>query len=482
VPIACVILLGLFAMQRFGTTRVGALFGPIMVVWFVVLAGLGIYHVAQHPSVLLGLSPHYAVMFLVRHGFVGFAVLGSVVLCVTGGEALYADMGHFGLKPIRNAWYRLVMPALLLAYFGQGANVLLHPEAAENPFYALVPEGAPMFALIVLATLAAVIASQALISGAFSLTNQAVQLGLFPRMTVQHTSSATEGQIYLPEINWFLAVSCIALVLHFGSSSGLAAAYGIAVCGTMAITSIMFALVARARWGWSLAAQLGALALFLVFDLGFLGANLLKFGHGGYVPIFVALAISVLMITWAVGRSNLGEYYKQRAQSWAVFTRRLHDEQIVRPEALGVFMASDAHGVPAMVLHQAERIRAVPSRALLMTVRFERVPHVPPAERLAELTDLGHGFHRVVARYGFMQSPEVPTLIEQVAARLKLSSDARAVTYYLGRESLVAGTGGKMGRVSEGIFRLLVRNALPATAYFRLPPEQVVEIGLQIDL
>ncbi|HEX6243786.1 MAG TPA: KUP/HAK/KT family potassium transporter [Polyangiales bacterium] len=482
VPIACLILLGLFSLQRTGTARVGVLFGPIMVLWFLVLSGLGVYHVAHNPSVLLGLSPHYAVLFLAQHGFMGFAVLGSVVLCVTGGEALYADMGHFGLPPIRRAWYALVMPSLLLAYFGQGANVLAHPEAAENPFYTLVPAGGPMLALIVLATMAAVIASQALISGAFSLTHQAVQLGLFPRITVKHTSSETEGQIYLPEINWFLAVSCVALVLHFGSSTGLAAAYGIAVCGTMAITSVMFALVAGERWNWSPWAQLGALFLFLLFDLGFLGSNLLKFSHGGYVPIFVAAAISVLMITWTVGRSNLGEYYKKRAQSWAIFTKRLSDEHILRPDAVGVFMASDAFGVPAMVLHQAERIRAVPSRALLVTVRFERVPHVSARERLAEVTDLGHGFHRVVARYGFMQSPEVPPVIDEVARRLKLSSEAREVTYYLGRESLVAGTGGKMGRVSEGIFRLLVRNALPATAYFRLPPEQVVEIGLQIDL
>jgi KUP system potassium uptake protein len=482
VPISCVILFGLFSLQRFGTARVGALFGPIMVLWFLVLAGLGVYHVAQNPYVLVALSPHHAVSFLITHGFVGFAVLGSVVLCVTGGEALYADMGHFGLKPIRYAWNGIVMPSLLLGYYGQGANVLAHPEAAENPFYALVPPGWPMFALIALATMAAVIASQALISGAFSLTNQAVQLGLFPRVTVQYTSATTEGQIYLPEINTALAISCIVLVLGFRSSSGLAAAYGIAVCGTMAITSVMFALVAGERWGWSRGRRFSLLALFLLFDLGFLASNLLKFGHGGYVPVIVAAVISLLMLIWNIGRSNLAEYYRKRAQSWGAFTKRLEQGNILRPEALGVFMASDALGVPVMVLHQAERIRAVPSRALLVTIRFERVPHVPPEYRLAEITDLGHGFHRVVARYGFMQHPEVPPVIEAAAKQLKLNTPVSEVTYYLGRESLVAGSGGEMGSVTEGIFRTLVRNALPATAYFRLPPEQVVEIGLQIDL
>jgi KUP system potassium uptake protein len=482
VPISCLILFGLFSVQRFGTARVGALFGPVMVLWFLVIGGLGLYHVAQNPAVLVGLSPHYAVRFLFDHGFVGFAVLGSVVLCVTGGEALYADMGHFGLKPIRYAWNGIVMPSLLLAYFGQGANVLAHPEAAENPFYALVPRGAPMFALIALATMAAVIASQALISGAYSLTHQAVQLGLFPRVTVQYTSPTAEGQIFLPEINAALAACCIVLVLVFRSSTGLAAAYGIAVCGTMAITSVMFMLVARERWAWPRWKRGSLLALFLLFDLGFLAANLLKFGHGGYVPVVVAVVISIVMLIWNIGRSNLAEYYGRRAQSWAAFTKRLDDEGIMRPDTLGVFMASDARGVPVMVRHQAERIRAVPRRAMLVTVRFERVPHVAPEYRLAEVTDLGHGFHRVVARYGFMQHPEVPPVIEAAAASLGLTTPKTDVTYYLGRESLVAGSGGAMGRVTEGIFRMLVRNALPATAYFRLPPEQVVEIGLQIDL
>jgi KUP system potassium uptake protein len=346
----------------------------------------------------------------------------------------------------------------------------------------MVPPGWPMMALVGLATLAAVIASQALISGAYSLTHQAIHMGLFPRVEVRHTSATAEGQIYLPGINWALAVSSIALVLQFRSSSGLAAAYGIAVCGTMAITSVMFGLVARERWQWSSAAVLALVSLFLLFDLGFLAANLLKFMHGGYVPVIIAIAISLVMLTWNVGRSNLAQYYAQRTESWSKFAERLDGGEILRPNTVGVFMASDARGVPVMVLHQAERIRAVPARAFILTVRFERVPHVPPALRIAEITDLGHGFHRIVARYGFMQHPEVPPVIEAALNQLGSSIPPRDVTYYLGLESLVADRGGNMGPVLERLFRRISRNALPATAYFRLPPVQVVEIGLQIDL
>jgi KUP system potassium uptake protein len=327
-----------------------------------------------------------------------------------------------------------------------------------------------------------VIASQALISGAFSLTHQAVHLGLFPRVTVDHTSATTEGQIYLREINWTLAIACIALVLHFKSSTGLAAAYGIAVCGTMAITSVVFVIVARIRWQWSLLKCGSLLVSFLIFDLGFLAANLLKITHGGYLPIVAGLAISLLMITWTVGRTNLAEYYRQRSETWDAFARRLDEGDVLRTSTVGVFMASDARGVPAMVLHQARRIRAVPGTALLVTINFEHVPWVTEAERLGEVTDLGHGFHRVVARFGFMQEPDVPPAVDAALAHLGLSDRAHDVTYYLGRESLIAASGGKMGTVLEGLFRALARNAMPATTYFCLPHEQVVEIGVQIDL
>jgi len=482
VPITCVILFGLFAIQSRGTERVGVLFGPVMVVWFAVLSGLGIYHIAANPSVLVALSPHYAVGFLATHGFLGFAVLGSVVLCVTGGEALYADMGHFGPRPIRIAWLSVVMPALVLAYFGQGANVLLHPIASENPFYAMVPEGPMTYALVGLSTMATVIASQALITGAYSLTHQAVQLGIFPRVTVRHTSDHSEGQIYLPEVNWTLCVLCLLLVLGFKSSSGLAAAYGIAVCGTMAITSIAFALVARERWQWPVWKWAPLLALFLVFDLGFLGANLLKFTHGGYVPVLIALVITTAMVIWIIGRSNLGEYYAKRSPSWEVFKKQLADRAVMRPAAVGIFMASDARGVPPMMVHQAERIRAMPATVMLVTVRFDHVPWIAPAERLAEVTNLGDGFYRVIARYGFMQQPKVPRIVIAAGKRIGLTLQPSELTYYLGRESFVASRGGKMGPVTESLFSLLTRNAMPATAYFRLPPSQVVELGIQIDL
>ena len=482
VPITCGLLFVLFVVQRHGTARVGALFGPIMVVWFVLLAGLGVWHTAQHPGVLAALSPHHAVWFVTQHGFTGFAVLGSVVLCVTGGEALYADMGHFGVRPIRIAWLRLVMPSLILAYFGQGAVVLSDPAAAANPFYAMVPTGVPLYALVGISTAATIIASQALISGAFSLTHQAVQLGLLPRFFVRHTSEHTEGQIYLRGINWLLAVGAIALVVAFKSSTGLAAAYGIAVCGTMAITSICFAVVARTVWRWPGWKWGGLLALFLTFDLGFLGANLLKFTHGGYVPVAIAAVISGVMVMWTIGRANLTRYYEQRARPWDDFARSLADDHVLRPDRVGVFLSSEPRGVPPMLQHQATRVGAVPATVFLLTVRFEHVPVVPAAERIAEVTDLDHGFHRVVAVYGFMQRPDVPALIDEVIARLELPHRREDVTYFLGRESFIGGKGGNMGVVSEHAFRALARNAMPATAYFQLPPEQVIEIGVQIDL
>jgi KUP system potassium uptake protein len=482
VPITCGILFGLFAVQRHGTAKVGLMFGPIMLCWFGTLAVLGAWHVAAHPGVLQALSPHHAVWFLTHHGWEGFVVLGAVVLVVTGGEALYADMGHFGIRPIRIAWIGLVMPALLLAYYGQGALVLENPAAAANPFYAMVPRGWPLYALVGLATAAAIIASQALISGAYSLTHQAIQLGLFPRTHVQHTSEHTEGQIYLREINWILAAACIGLVLGFRSSTGLAAAYGVAVCGTMTITSILFAIVVKTRWHWPAWKWAPMLVVFLAFDLAFFAANLLKIAHGGYVPLVIAAAFSAVMVIWAIGRSNLADFYAQRTMPWEEFVKDLRVDKVARPDVIGVFMASDARGVPPMLVHQADRTGAVPATAMLLTVRFEHVPWVGKKNRLVEVTDLGHGFHRVVARYGFMQQPNVPEVIGDVLRKMKLPRLLEEVTYYLGRESFVAGKAGRMGGFSERLFSVLARNAMPATAYFQLPAEQVVEIGLQIDL
>jgi KUP system potassium uptake protein len=453
-----------------------------MLVWFGTLGGLGIWHIAHNPAVLAALSPVHAVQFLGSHGMKGFAVLGSVVLCITGGEALYADMGHFGARPIRLAWLGVVMPALVLAYFGQGAHILANPAATHNPFFSLVASGPFTYVLVALATAATVIASQALISGAYSLTHQAVQLGLFPRVTVQHTSADAAGQIYIPEINWFLALACIGLVLLFQSSGELAAAYGIAVCGTMAITSILYFLVAHHNWQWPLHRSLPLLALFLTFDLGFLGANLLKFHDGGYVPLVIGFGLFLVMAVWYVGRSHLAAYMARRSPSWQDFGRHLIAERILRPSGVGVFMASGRAGVPPMMVHQAERIGVLPQTALLLTIEFQRVPHVPEQERLLELEGLGHGFTRVVARYGFMDEPDVPRLIGAVLRRLGVQVPPGDITYYLGRETFVAGQRGRMGTLSESFFQFLSRNARSATIYFHLPPEQVVELGVQIDL
>ncbi len=481
-PLTCVVLVALFMVQRRGTSGIGKVFGPIMVVWFVTIAVLGSIQIVKHPGVFAALSPHHGALFFMQHGFAGFKVLGSVVLAVTGGEALYADMGHFGAKPIRMAWMTLVMPALTLAYFGQGALVLAEPTALSNPFFGMVPPGPAVYALVALATCATVIASQALISGAFSLTHQAVQLGYFPRVRIMHTSHSTMGQIYIPEINAGLMLACLALVLAFQHSSRLAAAYGIAVCGTMAITSIVFYMVARRTWHWPLWKALPLLLLFLSFDLPFLGANLLKFKDGGYVPIFIAAVIFIVMVVWNLGRGLLGEYLAKRSPPWAQFKAELKQEQIVRSSGLGVFMASSAGAAPHILQHHAERLRVVPARVFILTVEFDSVPVVSQDSRFSEVSDLGDGFYRVIARYGFMQSADAPAIVKEAARRLGLSYDPDDVTYYLGRETFLATKKGKMGPWTEGLFHFLSRNARPATAYFNLPPEQVLELGTQIDL
>jgi KUP system potassium uptake protein len=478
IPITCGVLLGLFAIQRRGTGGVGKLFGPVMVLWFGALGVLGAWHVLKYPAVLQALSPHHAVSFFTRHGGKGFAVLGSVVLAVTGGEALYADMGHFGSKPIRVSWLAFVMPSLVLAYFGQGALVLSEPAAASNPFFAMVPAGPWTYALVVLSGAATVIASQALISGAFSLTHQAVQLGFFPRVTVKHTSHETEGQIYVPEINWLLAVACIALVLGFKESSRLAAAYGIAVTGTMGITSIVYFLVTRRTWGWPTWKAAPLLLLFLSFDIPFFASNILKFVDGGYVPVLVALAFLAVMVNWKIGRRILSEAIAAKSPPLDQFMK---DLACTRIPGAAVFMASNPNGTPPVLFHHAQRIGVLHETVILLTVTIEHVPTVPDGERLTAEA-LGGGFYRVVARYGFMETPDVPLLLEAAFEKLALHVDPKNVTFYLGRETFLATSKGKMGPISEGLFAYLSRNSVTATSYFAIPSEQVVELGSQIDL
>jgi len=517
IPLTVAILVALFAVQRRGTASIGRVFGPIMVVWFLTLAILGVIAIVKHPAVLVAANPLHAVHFFRENGTHGYVVLGAVVLCITGGEALYADMGHFGRRPIQWAWYGMVLPALVINYFGQGALLLgsegeARAAIAINPFYSLVPKGPAIYALVVISTAATIIASQALISGAFSLTRQAVQLGYLPRFTITHTSSETEGQIYIPEINWMMAVGCVALVLAFKASTNLAAAYGIAVTGTMAITSIAFFLVAREKWRWSPLKAGGLLALFLTLDLAFFGANLLKFFDGGFVPIAIGLFIFLAMRVWKRGRALLARYFTKAATPLEhfldglgrnKFDDRMPDEDstggttgaipavgervqsetevpLVRVPGVAVFLTSNATGTPPLLLHHARHNKAIHQRVLLVTVHTESVPRVL-SDRVS-VEALQHGFYRVAIRVGFMETPNVPRALEIAIREHGLPIRMPEITYYLGRETLLATSHGEMGAREEQLFAFLTRNSQNATRYFSIPPERVVEIGMQVDL
>jgi KUP system potassium uptake protein len=478
-PLTCAVLVGLFAIQSRGTGKVGALFGPVMLVWFVTIGVLGVSQIVRHPSVLAALDPLYAERFFAAHGARGTLVLGAVVLAVTGGEALYADMGHFGARPIRLAWLGLVMPALVLNYMGQGALLLIDPSAAESPFFAMV-SGRWAIALVVLAAAATVIASQALISGAFSLTHQAIQLGYFPRVTVRHTSKEAEGQIYVPEINWTLAVACIALVLGFRASSRLAAAYGIAVTGTMVITSLIYFEVTRCTWRWPTWKSVSLLVLFLSFDVPFFVANLFKFADGGYVPVLVAAAITVVMITWNRGRRIYAARAATIAPPCAAFLADLPSKLDARIPGCGIFLTGSLTGVPLSLVHYVARIRSLPESVVLLTIEIVHQPHA--SEDAMTFEPLGEGICRLSVERGFMDSSHVTPLLERAIARFKIPLDLQHVTYCLGRETFLATSAGSMGAVSESLFAFLVRNARSATTHFDIPPEQVIEIGVQIDL
>ena len=481
VPLTCVILLALFFIQKHGTGAVGVLFGPIMLVWFVTIGALGAYQVLKAPQILVALSPHHAVHYFTAHGMPGFLVLGSVVLAVTGGEALYADMGHFGARPIRLAWLTIAMPALVLCYFGQGALVLRNPAAIENPFFSMVPAGPATLALVGLSSASTVIASQALISGAFSLTRQAMQLGYFPRVTIRHTAAHTEGQIYIPQINWILAVGCLLLVVGFGKSERLASAYGIAVTGTMALTSIVYYVVMRRAWSWTRPIALGVLLLFLSFDIPFFAANTVKILDGGWVPVLIGLGFIAAMLIWSKGRTLIVEEYLSRSASVEDALPRLLARVVARVPGIGVFMSSSTTHVPPILVHVVERQRALHEHVLVFTVLTETIPEVP-AERRLQVQSLGDGVHQVIASYGFMQQPDVPSILGDATSRLGLMFDPSEVTYYLGRETVQAGDAGAMGQFAESLFGYLQRNAVTADRHFKIPPRQVIEIGIQLDL
>jgi KUP system potassium uptake protein len=479
VPITCAILIALFVVQKRGTGGIGYVFGPVTLLWFISIGLLGVPWILRHPSILAAANPIYGVRFFAAHGRHGFLVLGSVVLCITGGEALYADMGHFGTRAIRLAWYSCVFPALLLCYFGQGALLLERPEAAANPFYAMVP-AQWLYPMVVLATLATVVASQALISGAFSLTRQAVQLGYLPRVTIVHTSGKTEGQIYVPEVNSLLMIACVALVLGFRESSNLADAYGIAVTGTMGMTSLLFYSVAHHRWGWSVARAGTLLALFLSFDLSFFLACSAKIAHGGWFPLTVAVAIFTTMMTWKRGRKLLAEKVAEVSLPMDVFLEDIDRVQPHRVAGTAVFLASTRRGTPAVLLHHFKHNKVLHQQVVILSIVTDAVPEVPPAD-FVRIKFFDRGFWAVTAHYGFMQTPDVLQVLRACAGQ-GLYINEGETSFYLGRETLITGKGKGMSAWRKRLFRFLSRNARSATDFFSIPPNRVVEIGTQIEL
>ena len=476
IPITIAVLIGLFMVQRHGTARVGAAFGPIIMVWFTVLAILGIRQIVTHPTVLAALLPTHAVEFFAVNHVHGIVVLGAVFLVVTGGEALYADMGHFGARPIRLTWFAVVLPALMLNYLGQGALLLEHPEAAANPFYNMAPDWA-LYPLIGLAAMATVIASQAVISGAFSLSRQAVMLGYLPRLRIIHTSSKEIGQIYIPMVNWFLMLATIGLVLGFRSSSGLAAAYGIAVTTTMVITTVLAYRVASRDWRWGMVA-IAATAIFLVIDVMFLGANAIKFLDGGWFPLVIAGGVFLLMTTWKRGRAILADRYRERTMPWVEFTEMA--EEITRVPGTAVYMTSNLETTPPALVQNTRHNHVLHERVVLLKIETMEQPRVPDAERLTVESADG-GFVRMIARYGFSESPSVPDLFA-AAADHGVDIHVRDATFFLGRETLLATLRPGMALWRERLFATMSRNALGATAYFDIPPDRVMEVGAQIEL
>ncbi len=478
VPVTLVIIFALFMVQKRGTDRIGKAFGPVMITWFVVLAALGIKGIVETPEVLKAVDPRYAIALFQLDPHRSFLVLGGVVLCITGGEALYADMGHFGAKPIRLGWYAAVMPALLLNYFGQGAFLLSHGWVAK-PFYALVP--APLlYPMVVLSTAAAIIASQAMISGAFSLTRQAVQLGYMPRVTIVHTSAGNEGQIFIPEVNSFMMVACLALVLAFRESTALAAAYGIAVTGTMTITSLLFAVVMRRRWKWSLARTGLLTLLFLSFDVPFLAANAVKFFDGGWFPIAIGVCLFALMTTWKTGRAELSARFNKSLMPLSALLEDLESTKPHRVRGTAVFMSGNSDGTPPVLLHHLKHNQVLHRQVVLLSIVPQDVPHVQKDEQLT-VEDLGQGFFRVMWNSGFMETPNVPQVLLRARA-LGLVCEPSTTSYFLGRETLLTNGKAPMMLWRKLLFAFVSRNALSATSYFGLPPGRVVELGMQVDL
>ncbi len=479
VPLTLVILLGLFMVQKRGTASVGRFFGPIMVVWFLVIAALGLINIAADPHILVAISPHYAVGFMWDNPGTTFIILGAVVLCVTGGEALYADMGHFGKKPIRVAWFSVAMPALTLNYFGQGALLLHNPAAVKNPFFMMAPDWA-LIPLVALAAMAAVIASQALISGAFSVTKQVIQLGYLPRLQIQHTSVKDTGQIYLPFVNWGLFALIVVAVVMFRSSSNLAAAYGIAVCTDMLITTVLTFYVIRYSWKYPLALCIGATGFFFVVDFAFWASNLLKFFDGGWFPLLIGGALFALMLTWKDGRRLLNEKLRADAIDLPSFLEAVFVSPPARVEGTAVFLTADVGTVPNALLHNLKHNKVLHANNLFVTVRNHEVPWIGLSKRL-EIDSLGHDCWQVVIHYGFKNDPDVPKALEQIKGR-GCEMNSMTTSYFLSRDTVVPTLGQGMAPWREKLFAQMHHNASGAADFLNLPNNSVVELGSKIEI
>jgi len=479
IPVAVGILIALFAIQRHGTGTIGALFGPVMIVWFSTLGLLGLVHIVGQPGVIAAINPVHAWRYFNANGIDGFLSLGSIFLVVTGSEALYADMGHFGKRPIQLSWFVIVLPALTIHYFGQGALLIGDPSAIDNPFYRMAPPWA-LWPMLVLATAATVIASQALISGAFSLTMQAVQLGYLPRTRILHTSETESGQVYIPAVNWALMVACVGLVLGFRSSSSLAAAYGIAVAMTMVTTTILFFVITRDRWHWSLPVAVAVSGSILFVDLAYFGANLFKIPNGGWFPLVIGLIIFTLMTTWKRGRELLTARLRGHELPIERFVENITKKQPQRVSGVAIYMFSSPHGTPPALLANYRHNETLHEDIVLLSVQTENVPRVPQARR-AQVTDLGAGFHQVILHYGFMEEPNVPEALHNIVAK-GFGIDPANASFVLGRETILATARPGMAIWREQLFVLMARNATNAALYFHLPTEQCLEIGVQIEI